>query len=357
MVISGHQWPSVVIRAHQCGSPGVLRPRVVISGHQWPSGVIRGHQCGSPGALRPLGTVADAPPDLPPAETQSRRELRASPDDGAADGPRHLPPPAAATAVHTYSDVLRCNQVAIKSPSGRNQVAINSQSGRNQRSSMSLTCAAAISGHQWSSVVISGHQWPSAAISVPHLRRRKAPLTHRQLVGRLVRQLALEGCFPRRRTRRGGGMRLLERLVQQALLWGGDGAVVSTCMPAGGCVFSRVACSRRSCGRREAIISSHQRSSEVISVLIREGHQWSSALVISGHQCADQRRPSEKAITCACCCSSKRSVLLWNSSSLTICASFARYSLSLAILASSARYSASLAIRASSAAFSDSRRA
>ena len=159
------------------------------------------------------------------------------------------------------------NQVAIKPQSNRNQVALRSQSDRNQ-------------------IAISSQ---SAAISVPHLRRRKAPLTHRQLVGRLVRQLAPESCFPRRRTRRGGGVRLLERLVQQALLWGGDGAVVSTCMPAGGCVFSRVACSRGSCGEERG---HHQWSSVVISVLIREGHQWSSGLVISGDQCAHQRRPS-----------------------------------------------------------------
>ena len=177
---------------------------------------------------------------------------------------------------------------AIQSQSSRHQVAIKS---RNQKSQSSHTQVAIRS--------------QSAVISVPHLRRRQAPLTHRQLVGRLLRQLALESCFPRRRKRRGGGVRLLERLVQQALLWGGERP---------------------------------------------------SALVISGHQCAHQRRPSEKAITCACCCSTKRSELLWNSSSLTIFASFARYSLSLAILASSARYSASLAFLASSAAFSDSRR-
>jgi len=87
----------------------------------------------------------------------------------------------------------------------------------------------------------------SAVISVPHLRSRQAPLTHRQLVGRLLRQLALESCFPRRRKRRGGGVRLLERLVQQALLWGGERP----------------------------------------SALVISGHQWSS-VVISGHQ----RRPS-----------------------------------------------------------------
>jgi hypothetical protein len=245
--------------------------------------VIRAHQCGSPGALRPLGTVAIAPPDLPPPEMQSRRELRASPDDGAADGLRHRPPPAAAKAVQTYSDVLRCNQVTLKS-----------QSGRNQRSSVSLTCAAArllsLTDSSWA---VSSGSW---------------------LLNRASRAAARAA--------------------------------------AAACVFSSVSCSRRSFGEERG----HQHwSSVVISALIREGHEWSSALVISGHQCAHQRRPSEKAITCACSCSTKRSELLWNSSSLTIFASFARYSLSLAILASSARYSASLAL-ASSAAFSDSRR-
>ena len=61
-----------------------------------------------------------------------------------------------------------------------------------------------------------------------------------------------------------------------ARLWGGGGAVVSTCMLAGG---SRLQRSRARCGaagalRPRLIISghqSHQRSSEVIS-----GHQWSS---------------------------------------------------------------------------------
>ena len=81
-VISGHQWTLVAIRGNQ-------RSSETISGHQ-------GHQCGSPDALLPIGTVAAAPPDLPPVEMQSRRELRTSPDDGAADGLRHCPPPAAA---------------------------------------------------------------------------------------------------------------------------------------------------------------------------------------------------------------------------------------------------------------------
>jgi hypothetical protein len=153
----------------RCGAAGALRPRLIISGHQshqrssevisghqwsamvsyghkWPSEssessvVISGHQCSSPDALLPIGTVAAAPPDLPPVEMQSRRELRTSPDDGAADGLRHCPPPAAAKAVHTYSDVLRCHPVAIQSQSS----AIQSQSSRNP-------------------VAISGHQCPSPA--------------------------------------------------------------------------------------------------------------------------------------------------------------------------------------------------
>ena len=115
----------------------------------------------------------------------------------------------------------------------------------------------------------------SAVISVPHLRSRQAPLTHRQLVGRLLRQLALESCFPRRRTRRGGGVRLLERLVQQALLWGGEGAVVGTCMPAGGCAFLSEGCMQK--GRREAISTGHQCAHQRrSSVAISTGHQWSS---------------------------------------------------------------------------------
>jgi hypothetical protein len=117
----------------------------------------------------------------------------------------------------------------------------------------------------------------SAVISVPHLRRRQAPLTHRQLVGRLLRQLALESCFPRRRKRRGGGVRLLERLVQQALLWGGERP---SALVISGHQWSSVRSSEK------AIREGHHlcllRSSVVIS-----GHQWSS-VVISGHQ----RRPS-----------------------------------------------------------------
>jgi hypothetical protein len=141
------------------------------------------------------------------------------------------------------------------------------------------------------------------AISVPHLRRRQVSLTHRQLVGRLVRQLALESCFPRRRTRRGGGVRLLERLVQQALLWGGErpSSVVisghqcahqrrSSVVISTGHQWSSVRSSEKAIReghhlgllRSSEVIRGHQRSSVVIS-----GHQWSS-VVISGHQ----RRPS-----------------------------------------------------------------
>jgi hypothetical protein len=135
---------------------------------------------------------------------------------------------------HRHSEALRGTQEALKRHSRGNQVANDTHLLRREH------------GH-------SDRSWL--------LRRNNQPPRPQVLIDNLVLEHASQ---------------FVAEKGDARYLWGGEGAVVSTCMQG--------ACAARRGNRGRArfltalVISGHQWSSVVIS-----GHQWSS-VVISGHQ-------------------------------------------------------------------------
>ena len=149
----------------------------------------------------------------------------------------HSPAQARAQALRgtqRHSEALRGNQEAIKRQSSGNQVANDTHLLRREH------------GH-------SDRSWL--------LRRNNQPPRPQVLIDNLILEHASQ---------------LVAEKGDARYLWGGEGAVVSTCMQG--------ACAARRGNRGRArfltalVISGHQWSSVVIS-----GHQWSS-VAISGHQ-------------------------------------------------------------------------